>query len=127
MEKLNRPARRYLRQTAGWLPCAGSMKRKMLGEIRETLREFLEENPGADYPAITVRFGSPGQIAAAYVDEAETGELLNRLRLRRRIVSIACAAAIACVTIWAGAMAYMVNSDAHRAQGRVIVEVIENN
>lgn len=127
MEKLSRPARRYLRQTGSWLPCAGSMKRKMLGEIRETLLEFLAENPDADYPAITARFGAPGQIAAAYVDEAETGELLNRMRLRRRVVSIACAAAIAVVSIWAGAIAYMINSDSHQAQGHVTIEIIENH
>lgn len=126
MEKLNRPARRYLRRTGSWLPCAGSMKRKMLGEIRKTLLEFLAENPDADDGAILTRFGSPQQIAAAYIDEAETGELIRKLRIRRRVVSIVCAAAIACVAVWAGLIVCALNSDAHKAKDpAVYIEIVE--
>lgn len=127
MQKLNRPARRYLRQIRGWLPCAGSMKRKMLTEIRETLLEFLADHPDADEQTIISRFGTPQQIAASYVDEAETEELLRRLRIRRRVVSIACAAAVACVTIWAGAILFALHSDAHKLDNSVIyVEIDED-
>lgn len=127
MQKLNRPARRYLRQIRGWLPCAGSMKRKMLAEIRETLLEFLADHPDADEQAIVSRFGAPQQIASSYVEEAETGELLRKLRIRRRVVSIACAAAVACVAIWAGAVIYMVNSDAHQVKDPVVyIEITED-
>ena len=97
---VNRNARRYLRQVRGWLPCAGKMKRQIMEEIRSSVSHYLEEEPNADYQAIVARFGSPQQIASAYVDEQDTAVLLNNLRIKRRIVAVVCCTAAACVAIW---------------------------
>lgn len=116
MEKHNREARRYLRAAKGWLPCAGKMKRQMLEEIEATIDGFLGENPDAGYEAIVARFGTPQQIASAYVDEAETGELLKLLRVRRKIVSIVSAAAAALVLTWAAYVTIELVCDAYHTK-----------
>lgn len=97
---VNRNARRYLRQVRGWLPCAGKMKRQIMEEIRSSVSHYLEEEPNADYQAIVARFGSPQQIASAYVDEQDTAEILRQLRIKRRIFAAVCCTAVACVAIW---------------------------
>lgn len=129
MERLNKDARRYLRQIRGWLPCAGRMKRKMLECIKVDILEFLSENPDADYKMVVARFGTPQQIASSYVEEAETGELLRVLKTRRKVITIVVTTAVMIVSIWAGAVAFIVTSDAHKADGYYEVEItqIERN
>lgn len=60
------------------------------------------ENPEASYEDLTERFGVPQQIAATYVEEMGTNELLRDLRIRRRIVRAVTAAALSVVILWAG-------------------------
>lgn len=126
MEKRNRDARRYLRAIKGWLPCAGKMKRQMLVQIQATVDGFLSENPDADYEAIVARFGTPQQIAAAYVDEAETGELLRLMRVRRKIISIISAAAAVLVLTWAAYVTIELVSDAYHTKTAYIEVEITN-
>ena len=123
---VNRNARRYLRQVRGWLPCAGKMKRQIMGEIRSSVSHYLEEESNADYQAIVARFGSPQQIASAYVDEQDTAVLLNNLRIKRRIVAVVCCTAAACVAIWLSVAfaAYMYNVKAEN--GYAIEHIVES-
>ena len=54
----------------------------------------MEQNPQADISAIRAHFGTPQQIASAFVDETDTKALLKSLRIRRWVVT-----AISVVTI----------------------------
>lgn len=123
---VNRNARRYLRQVKGWLPCGGKMKRQIMEKIRISVGRFLEEEPGADYQSIVARFGTPQQIASAYVDEQDTEVLLRKLRIRRRIVAAVCCTAAACVAIWLSvALAAYVQSQKYE-NGYAVIEIITN-
>ena len=76
------------------------MKRQIMEKIRSSISRFLEEEPSADYDSIVSRFGTPQQIASAYVDEQDTEVLLRKLRIKRRIVAAVCCTAAAFVAIW---------------------------
>ena len=102
MNKTDASLRRYLREVKSWLPCGGNLKRTILDKIRGTVMDYLTENPQGDYAALVARFGTPQQIASAYVDETDTPELLRSLRIKRRVVTIIGAAAIVVVVLWAG-------------------------
>lgn len=102
MERHSRAVRRYLRETRGWLPCSGKLKREILKRIESTVREYVMDTPNVSYEGLTERFGVPQQIAATYVEEMGTDELLRDLRIRRRIVRAVTAAALAVVILWAG-------------------------
>ena len=102
MKRYNSAVRRYLWQVHGWLPCSGKLKREILRRIGESIAQFLSENPEASYEALAERFGSPRQIAATYVDDMGTAELLKDLRARRRVVQIVAAAAVTVVCLWTG-------------------------
>ena len=91
----------YYRQVATWLPCGGRLKKQLMNSITATVDGYLAEHPEADFAALQARFGTPQQIASAFVDEMETDELLNALRVRRRIVKIVLLCAAAAVAIWA--------------------------
>ena len=93
--------KRYYRQVASWLPCGGKTKREMMARIRATVDAYIAEHPTADLAAIQARFGTPQQIAAAFVDEMGTEELLNKLRIRRRIIKIIFLCVAIFLAIWA--------------------------
>lgn len=90
----------YYRQIKGWLPCGGKVKRTLMANITATIEGYIAENPGIDFPALQAHFGTPQQIASAFVDEMGTEELLNKLRVRRKLTNIALCFAGAIVVIW---------------------------
>ena len=92
--------RRYFRQIGGWLPCTRKMKRKIMGQIEDRVREFLEHNPDANLARLQAEFGDPHTIAAAYVENTGTVEILRSLRVRRRIVTIVDVTAVAILLAW---------------------------
>ena len=53
-----------------------------------------------DAAALEQRFGTPQQVAAAWVDEMEMPELLKALRSRRRVVLTVLAGVIAALAVW---------------------------
>lgn len=125
MANRNAGARRYLREIRSWLPCAGKLRRGSLERIGNILDEFLEEEPGADYGRIVERFGKPQQIAAAYVDEMETGELLNNLRVRRKVVRIILTTATLMITLWMGMIVTEIIDNHNQMNGYFEVEIQE--
>lgn len=102
MGKHNSAARRYLREIRGWLPCSRKLKRGILEKIGNTITEYLSGNPAASYTELTARFGTPQQIAASYVDEMGSGELLRDLRIKRKIMWVLVATAAVLIFLWAG-------------------------
>ncbi len=127
MDRDNAAVRRYLRQVRSWLPCGGKPKRDIIDRIRANVAGYALECPKPDYDAIVARFGTPQQIAATYVDEMETAELLDHLRIRRRIVQIIGATALIVVLLWLGVvtLAFLYNVNAEN--GYFVEEIVEGS
>lgn len=125
MNKTDASLRRYLREVKSWLPCGGNLKRTILDKIRGTVMDYLTENPQGDYAALVARFGTPQQIAAAYVDELETPELLNSLRIRRQIVKIVSVTALVVIILWAGVVATSFAYNIINDNGFYVEELVE--
>lgn len=124
MNKTDASLRRYLREVKSWLPCGGNLKRTILDKIRGTVMDYLTENPQGDYAALVARFGTPQQIASAYVDETDTPELLRSLRIKRRVVTIIGAAAIVVVVLWAGVVTLSFVYNVNATNGYFVDELV---
>lgn len=101
---MTKELKNYYRQVSTWLPCSGRQKKRIMDNIAHTVEGYLAEHPEADFAALQAHFGTPQQIASTFVDEMDTDELLNALKLRKRMIQIACACVIAVVAIWAVAV-----------------------
>ena len=77
----------------------------------------------ADYDALVARFGTPEQIAGAYVDEMEPAAVLDGFRLRRRIVSTVAIGMAAVVMIWMLAVGGALVNEVKHADGYYEVAV----
>lgn len=94
MKKMKWPLRRYYRQIRSWLPCSWRQKNRFIRELSQSIRAFLDQTPDADMNTLQAQFGTPQQIASAFVAETDMAQLLKSLRIRRWVVS-----AVSVVTI----------------------------
>lgn len=79
--------KRYYCTIRSFLPCSQKLKKRILDEIQNSVNGYLKDHPEANISEIEARFGEPKNIAAAYVDDMNTPELLHTLRVRRRIIT----------------------------------------
>lgn len=92
-----REIRRYCRAVGSYLPCSRQQKRDILTNLRQRLEDHLAQQPDGTPEEL---FGTPQQVAAAYVDDMDTHELLGKLRWRHRVVTIALAGMLAALLLW---------------------------
>ena len=69
------------------------------------------------YDQVIERYGSPQQIASAYVDEMGTEELLKDLRIKRKIVRVISASCVIALAMWLGCIAAALVNDYHADNG----------
>lgn len=103
---------RYLLQIWWRLPGTWERKKLILCRLAERVRDFATDHPNDTYADITARFGTPQQIAEASLENMETAELVQELKVRRKFIRITAIAALTVILFWVGAV-----SVAH-AEGR---------
>lgn len=116
MQSKNSDLRRYYREVRGWLPCSRKLKRRIIEKIDSVISVSEEE---LYYGQIIERYGTPQQIAAAYVDEMGTEELLNDLRIKRKIVRVISASCVIVLVMWLGCIAAALVNDYHADNGYI--------
>ena len=72
---------RYCRAVGSYLPCSPRQKREILLGLRQRLEDHCAEHPESAED-LEAAFGTPQAVAAAYIDDMDTGELLAALRQR---------------------------------------------
>lgn len=72
--------------------------------METSVRDYVTDCPGVDYRAICARFGTPEQVVSTYLEELDTAELMDKIRIRRRIVTIIGAVALSAMLLWACAL-----------------------
>lgn len=90
---------RYCRAVGSYLPCSLRQKREILLGLRQRLEDHCAEHPESAED-LEAAFGTPQAVAAAYIDDMDTGELLAALRQRRRILRLVGVGLLAALAIW---------------------------
>lgn len=94
--------RRYCRAVGSYLPCSRRQKRQILWDLRQRLAEYCGEQPNG--VTLEENFGTPQQVAAGYVDDMDTTELLHALRYRRRVTTIVVAGVLTALAVWSSTL-----------------------
>ena len=95
MKETEREIKKYGKEIRSLLPCSRKRKKQIMAQIEANLADYRAEHPEADFSQIKAHFGPPEEIAAAYVESAGTAEILQALRVRKRLVAI-----VSCVTVF---------------------------
>lgn len=105
--KTNDPAlKRYYKAIYSWLPCSRKLKKQIIGQIQNCVEDYLAQNPDTDIAQLKKHFGDPQAIAATYVENIGTAEILKDLRIRKRIVRIVASIMAAVLIMWAGVVVW---------------------
>ena len=113
MGNLDTALKRYYRNIRKDLPCSYKMKKRIMQQIRESVDQFLEQNPDADVDAVQLHFGEPQTIALSYIEDQDAPELLRKMRIKKKVLAIIVAAMSLILAIWLLATAWAI-ADAKR-------------
>ena len=90
---------RYHRQVKKELVCPRSMRDKFLADARRMTDDFISENPGATMAELKNAVGEPSQLAAMFLENADSnivkGYRKRKSRLKRLAVILLAAALLA--------------------------------
>lgn len=110
MKKSTRELRDYCRRINALLPCDGRQRREIMGKLRDSFEEYRRENRVTDTQQIIEHFGTPEEVAEAYLQEMDTQEVLKALRVRKRLTVLIMAAFAAALLVW-GVAAFHVTAN----------------
>lgn len=111
--------KRYYRAIKRELLCPREIKRKILDELQQNISSYQEETPNADLEAIQKHFGTPRQIANAYLEEMSVPELSKNLRIRKKIIAIILVTLITAISILGTAVGIALMSSISSSHGYI--------
>lgn len=77
--------KQYFRQIRLLMPVFGREEKQFLRDLRESVADFMEADPGCSLEQIAERFGEPKEIAADYLSNALTVDLCKKISIRKYI------------------------------------------
>ena len=86
MPAINKDIEKYLSQVKAYLPCKKSDKAVILADIRQAIYEFAENSAIQSIDDIYKRFGTPEEIAKAYLSDAEPNNIKKAINIRKVFV-----------------------------------------
>lgn len=121
VKRLEQRAKRYCRHVARALPFGGAKKRGYLAAIKQDVLRYLSEHPWDGEEKLREVFGSPEQIAAAFVSEMPYEEINNRFRARNRALFIVSVAVILALLLLVGMIVYLIIRNQQDMDGYFVV------
>jgi uncharacterized protein DUF6120 len=96
MNSINKQLSVYYSKIEAELVCSKKEKKRLLGELRNSIDLYLRENPEVDMNGIVQYFGSPYEIANSYISTVD-GKAINKQYKRHKIVIIVFLIAVLCI------------------------------
>lgn len=110
----------YYRAIRRCLPCSCKQKQQIMARIHQSIHNYREENPLADFSAVQAHFGTPEQIAYAYIAEMGTEEIANKFKTRKIVVATISVAIALAILMW-GITLMLAYIDSQNSAGGYIV------
>lgn len=119
---------RYLHYISTKLPCSRKIKKKIIEHVKQDVMEFIAEHPSVGYSELIDRFGEPKLIASAYVDEMNSDDIVDGMRIKRSIMKVIIGAAAVALAIWLVAVfgAYLHTIDQVDGTVETYVEILDD-
>lgn len=104
----------FCRAVRSLLPCRSAEKKRIMQQLESSVDDFLAENPMANIDALKQRFGEPEDVAAAFVENSGTAEILKTIRVRKKIVTVTVVALVIALITYCTALVLSL-VDAHKS------------
>lgn len=120
----NKIVGRYMRRVAHGMPVGGTQKRQFLGELKDDITRYIEENPDATPSQLERQFGSPDDIAADFISQMPYREINCKFHIRTRMFTVAVIAALLFVTIWLSTALFAMRDALENDPGYIVDNLI---
>ena len=87
MTEINKDIEKYLSQVKAYLPCRKADKTAIIKDIRQAILEFAENSGTETIDDIYNRFGTPEDIAKAYLSDTEPRNIKKAINVRKVIIA----------------------------------------
>lgn len=125
MDRNDFALKRYIRSIGDALPCSGKVKKQIVSQIRESIVDYLQENPEADFATVQAHFGTSQEIAASYVNEQAPSALLHKMSIKKKVLVIVAGVMVTIFLVWIGYIAWAATAVKLEGDGRILT-IIEN-
>lgn len=125
--KFSPSVKKFLKEVKSELVCSGSLRKKALGQLTDSLSTFMDENPVATYGDIVNEFGTPTAFANSFLtslDEEELKKVLKKSQQSWIVVWVTC---ILVVIIAVLAAFKIVNDNKNNPEAYVIETTSDGN
>lgn len=125
MGNLDTALKRYYYSIGKELPCPRKTRVKIMQQIQSSVNLFLEQNPDADFHDVQVHFGEPQTIALSYIEDQDAPELLRKMHIKKKVLTIVAGTLAIFLLVWAVAMAWAVIDETYTKGGYIVVDIKE--
>lgn len=123
MVKNDPSLKRYMRQIRRELPCRLQEKKVILSHLEEGIIDYIEDNPTSDITAVQDCFGTPKEIAASYLYEQAPLVMLQKIRIKKKVLQMVAGMMAAIVLIWVSAVAVEMIDSRKSSHGYIVVTI----
>ena len=121
MKQLERRAAAYCRRIGRKLPFGGQRKQDYLQSLQEDVGRYLSAHPWAKPEELAETFGTPEQIAVAFLSEMDDKEIYLRISARKRVVRLVFSGLVLALLLLSAALVYMILRNEHDMDGHFII------
>ncbi|MBQ1410972.1 MAG: hypothetical protein IIY94_06850 [Oscillospiraceae bacterium] len=121
MKQLDRQAAAYCRRIGRELPFGGQRKWDYLQSLQDDVGRYLSAHPWAKPEELAETFGTPEQIAVAFLSEMDDKEIYRRISARKRVVRLVILGLGLAIGMLAAALLYMILRNKYDMEGHFII------
>lgn len=121
MKQLDRQAAAYCRRIGRELPFGGQRKWDYLQSLQDDVGRYLSAHPWAKPEELAETFGTPEQIAVAFLSEMDDKEIYRRISARKRVVRLVILGLGLAIGMLAAALIYMLLRNMQDMDGHFII------
>ncbi len=121
MSAIEKDIRNYISDVGRNLVCSRKLKKQILKDIENDVLDYTDNKQITDINEIYAHFGTPEEIAKAYLSDAEPQNIKKAINVRKVII----AAVVAIIMIYLGVMFFIVY-DAHNETHGYFTESVKD-
>ena len=121
MKQLDQRAAAYCRRIGRKLPFGGQRKQDYLQSLQEDVGRYLSAHPWAKPEELAEAFGTPEQIAVAFLSEMDDKEIYLRISARKRVVRLVFSGLVLALLLLSAALVYMILRNEQDMDGHFII------
>jgi hypothetical protein len=100
--RMHKDMKRYIKETKTIIPINSKNKKEFIKMLEEKIMEFTYTENKFSYNEIVEAFGTPNEVASAYIEELDTKTIIKELKMKKylKVLSYVVLVSILCISLF---------------------------